>query len=126
MRDVFLDTNFLTLPHMFKVDVFEEVGRLVPEEHRLYTTTGVVGELESLARGGGELAAAARVALRLLGQKGVVVVADDKPVDEALFGRVRENNSVIVCTSDRNLKRKLIKSGAEVISLRGKNRIMRI
>ena len=50
MKRVVLDTNFLTIPYQFNVDIIEEIHRLIDEKHEILTTEGVVKELENLSK----------------------------------------------------------------------------
>ena len=63
--EVLLDTNFLTLPQQFKIDVLEEIKELVPNAE-LMTLAPVVEELSRLSEGriGMELIEMGRMLLR--------------------------------------------------------------
>jgi rRNA-processing protein FCF1 len=121
---VLLDTNFMLLPSRHKIDIYTEIKRLVPEEHTLATLSSAVKELrqlEGLTRDG----LAAKVGLALLENKKVEILPSEGFVDDALVKYASENKS-IVCTNDRELKRRLRKAKAGIIYMRGKNHLERV
>jgi rRNA-processing protein FCF1 len=124
MKDVLLDTNFLLLPHTHHLDVFSELERVIPEEHRLLVLSGTLKELTVLSSGGSESAVAARVALALLERKKVEVLESEGNVDEALLSYSQEHKNAVVCTNDRNLKKKLKEKRTPIISLRGSDTLV--
>jgi len=63
MKIIILDTNFLTIPYQFGVDVFEEIKELVQEDYELVALDGIVKELKNLAKGKGRDSRAARIGL---------------------------------------------------------------
>jgi len=124
---VLFDTNFFFLPHRYKIDVFNEIGSLVPEAHELATLSTVVSELEKLGLSGGEDGVAARVALELLRRNSLRVIPAEGSADESIIKYAAENRgNVIVCTNDLGLKRALVKVGVPLVVLRGKNHISRL
>ena len=45
---IYLDTNFLLIPAQFKVDIFEEIERLMDKPYDLYVFDKSLKELEDL------------------------------------------------------------------------------
>ncbi|OGI15430.1 hypothetical protein A3K63_01770 [Candidatus Micrarchaeota archaeon RBG_16_49_10] len=119
---VILDTNFLTLPAQFKVDIFGEIGMLLEGGYQLYIMEGTVAELERLAGSQKEDAKAAKIALRMLETRGVKVLpSKESYVDDAILEAA--DGETIVATNDRKLIKKLKDKSIKVIFLRGKNRL---
>ena len=123
---VILDTNFLMLPHQHGVDIFSEINRLVSEDYDLLIPGKVADELVSISeKSAGIDGISARVALQLIRKKNINTVEYDKNVDDSIVDFVNNHADCIVCTNDKNLKRK-IKNKAQLISMRGKDHLIRI
>ncbi len=114
-----LDANFLMIPHQHGVDVFSELDRLLGS-YVPVTAPQVVDELEriaSKARGSDRIAA--RVALALLREKDVEVLnVEGRDGDEALLNLAGRVPNPYLCTQDKGLKRKALKAGIPVVTMR--------
>jgi hypothetical protein len=113
-----LDTNFLMIPVEFKVDIISGLMHLGYIE--IFTLDLVVHELEKFSTKGGKAAKAARVALEIVRNSGVVVLhtkGDLKRVDEEIL-RLAKAKSYAVCTQDRELLHKAKAAGLRFITLR--------
>ena len=123
MKKIILDTNFLTIPYKFKVDIFEEIHNLIPEEHEIMTLDGVIRELEHLSKETGENATAAQVGLELIKKKKIKVIqSKKKDVDDAIVEL--SDDQTLVATNDKELINRLKTKNVKVIYLRGKNRLV--
>lgn len=123
MKKVIIDTNFLLIPEKFHIDIFYEIFALVPNcEFIIMDKT--FRELENIKKDRN----AASVALKILERfknKYTVYSNKDKnyrTVDEEILD-VARNSSFIVCTEDKELKRKLKERGVGIITLKHKSRI---
>ena len=133
MKTILLDTNFLITSYLYRIDIFEEIKRIIPEAHEIVTPSGVIKELKTIqkkASGSDKLAAG--VALNIITKGGVRVIESresEKNVDEFLVkftvgtGGVADTDK-IVCTNDKELKDRLKKRKVSVICTRGKNQFM--
>ena len=121
MKRVILDTNFLTLPHQFGIDIFEEIPKMVEERCELVSLDSVINELEKIREKGGLDGISAKIALNLVEAKGIKILRTKGPTDEEIL-RMSDKNT-IVATNDRNLIKKLKDKNVKVIYLRGKNRL---
>jgi len=111
------------IPYQHKVDIFSEIGRLIPEQHDLIVPDGVIRELQQLRNiGKGSDKIATRIAIELIEKKGVKIIESHGRVDEFILDFAVKNKS-IVCTNDRELKRKLKEFNIQIICLRGRNRL---
>jgi hypothetical protein len=123
MKRIILDTNFLTIPYQFNIDIFEEIGRVVEGNYELTTLDCVVEELKKLKKFRGKSAAAAKVGLILIKEKNVKVIkTNEKKVDNTIY-KIADSNT-IVATNDRDLIRKLKSKNIKILYLRGKKRIV--
>jgi len=121
MKTVLFDTNFLLLPVLQGIDVFGELSRFVSESHELATLSSVVGELELMQESKSRRGVAAKVALELIKQKNVRVYETDFRADDSLLDYALKHKNTVVCTNDRELKKKLRKHGIGVISPKGRS-----
>lgn len=121
MKLVLLDTNFLTLPHTHGLDIFSELDRIIPEAHTYAVLSGTIDELDELCSGASNTSIAARVGLRLIDEKDVLVVESKDYVDDAIVEYANTNDGVVVATNDRGLKKRLKEKKVQVISLQGDN-----
>ena len=124
---VFLDTNFLMMPHSEGIDVFTEIERLLAQaDYELVTLSTVKEELLHLsASAKGKDKAAAKLGLDLLSAKKVSVIEPaEKKVDKELIRLALEGRgSVIVCTNDKELRGKVKEAGGLVISMRSRSHL---
>ena len=114
---VLLDTNALTLPVQFKIDLFGELGRLLGSFEPLVLMESLQ-ELERLAKGRGKDAAAAQVGIAL-SKRCIIVESDPMPgtVDEKIVRFAKRSRAAVV-TNDAALKEILKEQGIQVISMR--------
>ena len=121
MKKIILDTNFLTIPYQFKVDIFEEIERLMEENYELVTLDKVVEELKKIKRG--KDAVAAKIGLELIKKKNIKVINTDvNKVDNAIVKLADENT--IVATNDKNLRKNLKNKNIKTFYLRSKKHIV--
>ena len=113
-----LDTNFLTLPGQFKLDIFDEL-RKYGKDH-LYTLDLVVRELQQLSYGAGQDSTSARLALHLIKDKGINIIhtEDDLAHTDQVILQVARKGHYVVCTQDRRLIKHLKAYKIPVISMR--------
>ncbi|MBP2146864.1 rRNA-processing protein FCF1 [Methanofollis sp. W23] len=116
------DTNALMMPVQFRIDIFDELRSLLGGYEPL-VLRDVVGELDGLARGGGNDAAAARAGLlfaeRCRTVKGTSAASS---VDERVAAYARAEGCMVV-TNDRRLRDDLLAAGVPVISLRKQKKL---
>jgi len=123
MKRIILDTNFLTIPYQFNIDIFEEIDRVVEDEYELTTLDCVMEELKKLEKSRGKDAVAAKVALALIKERNVrIIKTGEKNVDIKVY-RMADKNT-IVATNDRDLRRRLKNKNVKVLYLRSKKRIV--
>ena len=125
MTLVLLDTNFLMIPEQFGIDIFSEIKRIVPN-YELATLSGIILELEKLKETAekGRNKIAAGVALNFIEKfnEKIKIIESSGDVDKFIFKFSVENDAV-VCTNDKELKKKLKKNGIRVIQMRGKGKL---
>lgn len=126
-KKVVLDTNFLMVPYKERIDIFQEIERLIPEDYMLFTFTGVAEELKKIresreSRGSDKTAA--KIALQFIEKKDIRVLESQMKVDEAIIDFAKENKGdAVICTNDRRLKRRLRGLHVGIICMRGRSRL---
>ena len=121
-KKILLDTNFLLIPYQFKVDIFTQIGRIMHFQYKIFVLDKSVEELRKVIKEQkGKNRDAAKVALKLIAIKNIAILKTqgNKKTDDAIIESSSENN-YIVATQDKDLKRRLINHGMEVIVLRQK------
>jgi uncharacterized protein len=113
---ILLDTNFLLVPVQFKVDIFSELSG------ELYTTSSCIAELEKLSSTMEKDAAAARVALTLVKEKGVKIIETTGNADASLVTEAEKG--YVVATNDKILIKKLKSNAIKVLRLKQKKYII--
>lgn len=108
---VVLDTNFITLPAQFKIDIFGEIQKRVPDSE-LVTITQVISELERLGADG-------KIGLNMLKKFGVRIAEKQGETDDALL-EIAADNKAILCTNDKELKRRALDRNVPVMFMRKK------
>ena len=113
MIKIIFDTNFAIIPFQFKVDIYSELDRIIDEKYEIYFLKAAIPELEKLRFG--------KAALELMKQKNVKIV--DFPIIRGVDNTIVEfakKEDAIIATQDKEVKRKALKCGIKIITLRQK------
>ena len=123
---VILDTNFLTIPAQFGVDIFSEAERLLERHVEFVLLESVLSEIKSnLERAGRTDERLFRVALDLTERCKIVGIdqfTKGSNVDDQLLEYASSVKGVLA-TNDRELRNRASKLGIPVLMLRGKNHL---
>jgi uncharacterized protein len=122
---VILDSNAFFVPLEFKIDIFEEVKRLLNRNVEFVLLSPVKRELEMLAaKNSSKIRREALFALKLAEKCKYVPVEnhDNSTIDDAIV-RVAKNWNSPVFTNDRQLKLRLRDISVPVIYVRQKTRL---
>jgi rRNA-processing protein FCF1 len=113
---VILDTNFLMVPFQFKVDILGEIKRLLDVNYELLVPNKVMGELNTLTKKGNlRERKSSRIGLELAkNMKSIKVLGIDP--DDAILSII--DNKTIVCTNDKELRKRVMDKGGRVIFLK--------
>jgi len=117
---VLFDTNFLMAAFEGPVDVVERVEELLEAKVRPIILKSQLRELERIASSDERQKAAriARAALEYMKKKGFEVVENGgRAVDDAIV-ETSKREGYIVATNDRELRRRLRRSGVNVIYMK--------
>ena len=120
MKAIILDTNFLTIPAEFKVDIFSEINRICNFNYSLFVLDKSVEELKKMIETQkGKEKAKAKIALQLIKNKEINIIKTNsgKIVDGILIDLSKDKNGIIA-TQDRELRKHL--KGKTTIFLRNK------
>lgn len=113
MKKIIIDTNFAIIPFQFKIDIFQEFQNVVEGKYKLLFPKICLDELKKTDY--------ESEALKLLKNKNVdfVDISIKKNVDNSILEYGKEKNACIA-TQDKELKKKALKEGLCVITLRQK------
>ena len=129
-KKIILDTNFLLIPGMFRVDIFSEIARVCEFDYELCIIDRSLEELEGLSRGSGKAAGNAKLALSLLRTKSVKLIKTStlaKSADDAILNAAASApESTVVATQDGPLKRSLRGLSVPLLVLRQKRHVQLI
>jgi hypothetical protein len=120
-----LDTNFLTVPARFGVDIFSEAERILDRRLEFVVLGSVVQELErKQAMASRTEVKQFRVALSLVDRCRVEETEpdDDQSVDDQLLEHTKSIGGVLA-TNDRDLRDRAVSLGVPVLILRSKKRL---
>ncbi len=118
MKIVF-DTNFCMVPFEFKVDVIDELNRIMPEKFEILIPDLVISELKKIAEKQGKRAIAARSALEFIKNFKVVKVEHRGSVDKSIVYFAKENNCILA-TQDKEMKKLARKLRVPIVTMRQK------
>ena len=126
MKRIIIDTNFLMIPYIFKVDIFSEIHRICNFNYKLLIFEKSIDELKNIIeRQSGKHKKAAKLALKLIKSKKISLInSENKNVDTLILENLSNNN--IVATQDAALKHRIIEKGFSVITLRQKKYLLLI
>ena len=123
---VLLDSNFLLVPILFRIDIFEEIPRIVERRVKFILLKPVHEEMKRLAKSGRpKVRREMSSALELSKGKCQIMefkASNGEAVDELLM-RAAEKLGCPVATNDTILRRTLKERGIPVIYLRQKSRL---
>lgn len=106
--NIILDTNFLMIPGQFKVDIFEEIKKLLIQNYELCIFSETIDELNKIASTNNKHKTAAKIALKLIKQKNLKSLPNsinEKYADSLILEGVTSKD--VVCTQDQALRRLL-------------------
>ena len=124
-KKVIIDTNFLLLPGQFKFDIFEEIQKVMNHKYELFIVDMTLEELENIKNSKAKVKdkVAVNIAKELLEIKKIKKIStrayDDKSVDDLLV-KISDENT-IVCTNDKELKKRLLEKGIPIIEFMKKS-----
>jgi rRNA-processing protein FCF1 len=116
---VVLDTNFLMIPGQFKVDIFEELKRIISFPYDVCVFSATIDELNEISTKNSRDKNNAKIALNLIKQKNLKTLqGSGSYTDDIILNNV--DTKCIVCTQDKALKRLLKQKGIQIITLKSK------
>ena len=122
---IILDTNFLMLPNQ-GIDIFTKIEEAMKEPYKLYTTTGVMKELEKIMAKKSKEGFAAKLGYILAKQKDLKIINSSSKIhtDDAII-KIAKPKKDIIATQDKELTRKLREKGVRTIRYEQKKIILR-
>lgn len=123
---VVLDTNILTVPAQFSVDIFAESERIIERRIEFVVLKSVIQELERKLEDAVRTEKFKfRTALDFV-ERCTIIGLDEitsyKPVDDQVLEYALSVNG-IVATNDKDLREKSLRRGVPVLFMRGKKRL---
>jgi len=110
---VVLDTNALTIAYQFKIDIFKELEKKVPNPEYI-TLKSVIRELEKI-----QDKKASKMAMQLIKKYEIKIIDEKGKTDNALSEYSKDNNAVLF-TNDKELRTKAKKEGVKIAFMRKK------
>lgn len=125
---IILDTNFLMLPGQSRIDIFDDIKELMVEPYELCIFKATINELNKIASSKKKDSINAKIALELIKQKNLKTlknssIEEETYIDDIILKNI--DNSHILCTQDKALKR-LIKAKnkkIKIITLKSRNKL---
>lgn len=113
---VIIDTNALIIPHKFKIDIFEEIEKLLPTAEKIIIDS-TIRELHNIKD-----RKAANIALQLINKYNIKIVHEPGETDSAIITYAQTNNGVVF-TNDKEMKKMCIRFKVPVMYMRKKKKI---
>ncbi len=117
MKNIILDTSFILTALRFKVQIKEELTRIINEKFSLYYIDKTINELKNKP-----LEKLAISLLKSLNAK-PIKTTEPKNVDSLILSHVKQHPKALVATQDKALKEKLKKANTALITIRQKNHL---
>jgi rRNA-processing protein FCF1 len=108
-----LDTNFLLAPVQFKVNIYDELS-----DYQLLTLEKCINELEKIADGKSRDAPSAKIAMDLIMEKGIKIIATKEKITDSAILSYAKKHGCAVATNDRKLIKTLKSNKIKIIRLR--------
>ena len=122
MQEIIIDTNFFVLISNKKIDIFQEIRRLVIGDYKLLITTKIFNELKTISKKNQDAKFGLKVLEDKINKKQIEIIENYQHPDDFIPIFAKEHE-LIVCTNDADLRKKSKKAGAKVISLRANKRL---
>jgi rRNA-processing protein FCF1 len=122
---IILDSNAFFVPQKLKIDIFNELRKLLSRNFKMILLSKVKIELETLSRKGSpSMRKKAAYALKLAERVKVCEVdsLSSAPTDDVIMQKAKEWNA-LVFTNDKELKKRLRDISVPVIYVRQKSRL---
>ena len=116
---IIFDTNFCMVPFEFKVDVIDELNRIMPEGYEIIIPDLVKKELKEIANSTGKRSIAAKSALEMIKEFKEVKIKKLDGVDRSIIEYAKKNNCIIA-TQDKKMKSIARKLDIPIITMRQK------
>ncbi len=122
---VILDSSFLFIPSQFKIDIFEELAKVLDRRIEPIILSPTYKELQKIAKSEStKLCRQAALALKFAQEcRKIDVEKDDAESHDSVIVRVASEMDYCVATNDRALRRRLRRINVPVIYLRQKSRL---
>lgn len=114
-KSIVIDTSSIIFGLSKKIDVFERVRDEFPG-YEIIMPSGVIGELKKIGKERKNESASARYALGVIDKHTLRFVPSYSFVDEWLLEKA-EGMGCVVCTNDRELRKRLAAKGVTVVSV---------
>ena len=126
-KEVIIDTNFLTVPSQFNVDIFSEAERLLDGRLQFVVLAGSLEEAKKKLQQATKVKEKRKFRVaRELATRCEIVEPDKRiaslPVDDQIL-EYATSVSGVIATNDRDLRQRAIRNNIPVIYLRGKKRL---
>jgi len=126
-KEVIIDTNFLTVPSQFNVDIFSEAERLLDGRLQFVVLAGSLEEAKKKLQQATKVKEKRKFRMaRELATRCEIVEPDKRiaslPVDDQIL-EYATSVSGVIATNDRDLRQRAIRNNIPVIYLRGKKRL---
>lgn len=118
MKKLLLDTNFLTVPFQFKVDIFQELERIFSENYSIFTLDRCIKEGKKIENGKYK-----ELIEKLTDEKPIEIIETSSKLKTDDLILQYSKKEFVVCTNDKELKNKILKEKNPVVVLRGKTRL---
>ena len=109
---IYLDSSFLISAFEKKLNITEKLSQILDFSYEIFIPSAVINELESIKSKNKKIIAALKLAEGFKKEHSLL-----KKSDEELL-RLADKQSII-CTNDKELARKIIEKGGNVIYIRG-------
>lgn len=123
---IILDTNFLLIPFTLKVDIFEEIRRIIHDQYHISIIDKTLDELKDIMENQtGKNKQAAKFALAIIAKKRphmIITGKNNNNVDMEIINLLK-NHDYIIATQDKELKALLKKLNKKIIVLRQKTHL---
>ena len=123
-QKVVIDSNFFFLPSQFKLDIFEELAKLLNRRFEPILLSSTKRELQGLAKSNPKIKKQAVLALKFADKcKFFPIDKDSMETYDDVIVRVASKWNVPVATNDKELRKRLREKSVPVIFLRQKRRL---
>ena len=119
-QPIVFDTNFLFVTFEFRIDVIQQIEKLVGNNHKLFIYQGTIDELQGIEKKKDKNKKFLPLIMKMLKLYNFKIIKSNiKHIDDQIINDL--NKKVIIATNDKELRHRIWDEGGRILYMRQKS-----